>query len=73
MKPLLLIATVEDQIVNKTLVDGGVAFNILPRSMLHQFRRSFEDLIPHNIVVLTFMENLQILKESFVWILQWTV
>lgn len=30
MKPLHLIAMVEDQTINKIMVDGGVAFNILP-------------------------------------------
>ena len=51
MKPLHLIALVEDQIINKILVDGGDTFNILPRSMLCRFGRTIEDLIPHNIVV----------------------
>lgn len=45
---------VEDQIINKILVYGGIAFNILPRSMLRRFGRNVEDLIPHNIVVSDF-------------------
>jgi len=45
---------VEDQILNKILVDGGAALNILPRSMLWRFGRNVEDLIPHNIVVADF-------------------
>lgn len=36
MKPLNLTAMVEDQIVNKILVDGVVT-NILPKSMLRRF------------------------------------
>ena len=55
MKPLHLTAMVEDQIINKILVDGGVAFNILPRSMLHVFGRTVKDLSPHNIVVSNFV------------------
>ena len=54
MKPLHLTAMVEDQIINKVLVDGEVAFNILSRSMLRRFGRTVEDLIPHNIVVFDF-------------------
>lgn len=51
MKPLHLTAMVEYQIINKILIDGGDAFNILPRSMLQRFGRTVEDLIPHNIPV----------------------
>lgn len=54
MKLLHLTSTVEDQIINKILVYGGTAFNILPRSMLRRFGRNVEDLIPHNIVVSDF-------------------
>jgi len=54
MKPLHLIAMVEDQIINKILVYGGDAFNILPRSMLCRFGRTIEDSILHNIVVSDF-------------------
>ncbi|KAG5110936.1 hypothetical protein JHK82_040159 [Glycine max] len=42
---------VEDQIINKILINGGAAFNILPRSMLRRFGRTVEDLTPHNILV----------------------
>ncbi|RZC08647.1 hypothetical protein D0Y65_015380 [Glycine soja] len=54
MKPLHLTNMLEDQIINKILVDVGVAFNILPRSMLRRLGRTVEDLIPHNIVVSDF-------------------
>ena len=54
MKPLRFATMVEDQIINKILVDGGVAFNIIPRSMLWRFGRNVEDLIPHNILVSDF-------------------
>jgi len=54
MKPLHLTAMVQDQIINKVLIDGEVAFNILSRSMLRRFGRTVEDLIPHNIVVFDF-------------------
>ena len=51
MKPLHLTTMVEDQIINKILVDGGTAFSILPRSMLQRFGINIEDLIPQNKVV----------------------
>lgn len=51
MKSLHLTAMVEDQVINKILVDGGDAFNILPRSMLWRLGRNAEDSISHNIVV----------------------
>lgn len=54
VKLLHLTAIVQNQIINKILVDGGAAFNILPRSMLRKFCKSVEDLIPHNIVVSDF-------------------
>jgi len=54
MKPLHLSVIVEDQINSKILMDGGVAFNILPRCMLQRFGRNVKDLIPHNIVVSNF-------------------
>ena len=54
MKSLHLTTMVEDQVINKILVDGGAAFNILPRSMLQRFGRNVEDLIPYNIVVSDF-------------------
>lgn len=54
IKPLHLAAMVEDQLINKILIDGEVVFNILPRSMLHKFGRIVKDLIPHNIVVSDF-------------------
>lgn len=54
MKPYYLTAMVEDQIINKILVDGVVAFNILPKSMSQRFDKSLEDLIPNNIMVYDF-------------------
>ncbi|KHN30519.1 hypothetical protein glysoja_045713, partial [Glycine soja] len=57
MKSFHLTAMMKDQIINKIMFDRGVAFNILPRSMLRRFGRTIEDLIPHNIVVLNFCEK----------------
>ena len=54
MKQLHLTTMVEDQIINKILVDGGTAFSILPRSMLQRFGINIEDLIPQNKVVSNF-------------------
>lgn len=54
MKPLHFTSMVEDQIIHKILVDGRVAFNILPRLMSQRFGKNIEDLISHNIVVSDF-------------------
>lgn len=54
MKQLHLTTMVENQIINKILVDGGTVFSILPRSMLQRFGINIEDLIPQNKVVSNF-------------------
>nr|KYP40039.1 hypothetical protein KK1_038621 [Cajanus cajan] len=51
LKPLLLTLMIEGHEVNKVLVDGGAAVNILPRTMLKRFGKSMADLKPHNILI----------------------
>lgn len=45
---------VEGTIINKILVNGGVAINILLKCMLRRFGKTINDLILHNIVVFYF-------------------
>nr|KYP34103.1 hypothetical protein KK1_044978 [Cajanus cajan] len=51
LKPLLLTLMIEGHEVNKVLVDGGAAINILPRTMLKRFGKTIADLKPHNILI----------------------
>nr|KYP70906.1 hypothetical protein KK1_010146 [Cajanus cajan] len=51
LKPLLLTLMIEGQEVNKVLVDGGAAVNILPKTMLKRLGKSLTDLKPHNIMI----------------------
>nr|KYP60888.1 hypothetical protein KK1_023308 [Cajanus cajan] len=51
LKPLLLTLMIEGQEVNKVLVDGGAAVNILPKTMLKRFGKSLSDLKPQNIMI----------------------
>ncbi|XP_020205366.1 uncharacterized protein LOC109790594 [Cajanus cajan] len=51
LKPLLLTLMIEGVEVNKVLVDGGSAINILPQTMLKRFGKTLADLKPHNILI----------------------
>nr|KYP31280.1 hypothetical protein KK1_048525 [Cajanus cajan] len=51
LKPLLLTLMIEEQEVNKVLVDGGAAVNILPKTMLKMFGKSLAHLKPHNLMI----------------------
>uniref|UniRef100_A0A151UEV8 Uncharacterized protein n=1 Tax=Cajanus cajan TaxID=3821 RepID=A0A151UEV8_CAJCA len=51
LKPLLLTLMIEGVEVNKVLVDGGTAINILPQTMLKCFGKTLADLKPHNILI----------------------
>uniref|UniRef100_A0A151UEZ6 Uncharacterized protein n=1 Tax=Cajanus cajan TaxID=3821 RepID=A0A151UEZ6_CAJCA len=57
LKPLLLILMIEGHEVNKVLVDGGAAVNILLRTMLKRFGKSTADLKPHNILISDYAGN----------------
>lgn len=55
LKPLFIRVEVNGRIpVQKTLIDGGAAVNLVPKSMLKKFNKTEEDLIPHNMVVTNF-------------------
>nr|KYP31070.1 hypothetical protein KK1_049088 [Cajanus cajan] len=51
LKPLLLTLMIEGVKINKVLVDGGAAINILPQTMLKRFGKTLADLKPHNILI----------------------
>nr|KYP37009.1 hypothetical protein KK1_041822 [Cajanus cajan] len=51
LKPLLLTLMIEGHEVNKVLVDGGAAINILPKTMLKRFGKIVTDLKPLNILI----------------------
>nr|KYP33907.1 hypothetical protein KK1_045194 [Cajanus cajan] len=51
LKPLLLTLMIEGVEVNKVLVDGGAAINILPQTLLKRFGKTLADLKPHNILI----------------------
>nr|KYP33636.1 hypothetical protein KK1_045501 [Cajanus cajan] len=51
LKPLLLTLMIEGVEVNKVLVDGGAAINILPQTILKCFGKTLAYLKPHNILI----------------------
>ncbi|XP_057418402.1 uncharacterized protein LOC130712593 [Lotus japonicus] len=51
LKPLFVWARVEDKGVNKVLVDGGAAINLMPQFMLKKLGKTEVDLIPHDMVL----------------------
>jgi len=51
LKPLFIQAKVDGIGVNKVLVDGDVAVNLMPQSLLKKIGKLYTDLKPHNIVL----------------------
>ncbi|XP_020203117.1 uncharacterized protein LOC109788722 [Cajanus cajan] len=51
LKPLLSTLMIEGHEVNKVLVDGGAAVNILSRTMQKRFGKITADFKPHNILI----------------------
>jgi hypothetical protein len=51
LKPLFIRAKVEKHGVNKVLVDGGAAVNLMPRFMLKRIGMQDSDVRPHNMVL----------------------
>jgi len=51
LKPLLIQAKVDEVSVNKVLVDGGAAVNLIPRSLLKRIGKTDKDLKPHNVIL----------------------
>jgi hypothetical protein len=50
LKPLFIQAKINDVGINKVLVDGGAAVNLLPHFLLKKIVLSESDLKPHNVV-----------------------
>jgi hypothetical protein len=51
LKPLFIQAKVNDIGVNKVLIDGGAAVNLMPEFLLNKTGKYSTDLHPHNIVL----------------------
>ncbi|MCI21838.1 hypothetical protein A2U01_0043008, partial [Trifolium medium] len=51
LKPLFIQAKVNDVGVNKVLIDGGAAINLMPEFLLRKIGKLPSDLYPHNIVL----------------------
>lgn len=51
LKPLFTQAKINNIGVNKVLLDGGAAVNLLPQSLLKKIGLSKSDLKPHNVVL----------------------
>jgi len=58
LKPLFIQAKVDDTRVNKVLVDGGAAVNLMPQSLLKKIGKCDADLKPHNIVFSNYEEKI---------------
>ena len=54
LKPFYIWAKVEDVGINKVLVDGGAAINLMPSILLKKIGKSVSDLRPHNMVLTDF-------------------
>ncbi|MCI72768.1 hypothetical protein A2U01_0094032, partial [Trifolium medium] len=58
LKPLFIKAEVnEDFKVNKVLIDGGTAVNLMPESFLSKIDKFEKDFMDHNIVITDFNGN----------------
>jgi hypothetical protein len=51
LKPLFIQAKVDEVNVNKVLVDGGAAVNMMPQSLLKRIGKTDKDLKPHNVIL----------------------
>jgi hypothetical protein len=51
LKSFFIQAKINDVGVNKVLVDGGAAVNLLPHLLLKKIGLSESDLKPHNVVL----------------------
>ena len=60
LRPLHIKADIAGKMVNWVLVDGGVAINLLPKSMLIKFRKTVDQLMKANIVVTDFTDKTSI-------------
>jgi len=51
LKPFFIQAKVDEVSINKVLVDGGTAFNLMPQSLLKRIDKTDKDLKPHNVIL----------------------
>jgi len=61
LKPLFIQAKVDDIGVNKVLVYGGAALNLMPHSLLKKIGKCGIDLIPKNIVLSNYVGKVEFL------------
>lgn len=57
LKTLFIRAKVYDVPINKILIDGGVAVNLMPQFLLSKIGKCEEDLKPHNMVLSNYEEK----------------
>jgi len=51
LKPLFIQTKVDDIGINKVLVDGGTAVNLMPQSILKKIGKTDTNLKPHNVIL----------------------
>jgi len=51
LKPLLIQAKVDEVSINKVLVGGGAAVNLMPQSLLKRIGKTDKDLKPHDVIL----------------------
>lgn len=57
LKPLFIRDKVDNTIVNKILVYGGIAFNLMPHFLLRKIGKYDTDMRPHNMVLSNYEAN----------------
>ena len=58
LKPLFIQAKINDVGINKVLVDGGAAVNLLPQFLLKKIGLSESDLETHNVILYNYEVDL---------------
>ncbi|KAK2422492.1 hypothetical protein QL285_033024 [Trifolium repens] len=71
LKPLFIRAKVEGVGINKVLIDGGAAVNLMPLSMLPKIGKYDCDLSAHNIVLSNYEGKTGHSRGQFKWMLLW--
>ncbi|KAK2450394.1 hypothetical protein QL285_009513 [Trifolium repens] len=71
LKPLFIRAKVEGVGINKVLIDGGAAVNLMPLSMLPKIGKYDYDLSAHNIVLSNYEGKTGYSRGQFKWMLLW--
>jgi hypothetical protein len=57
LKPLFIQAKVDEIGINKVLVDGGAAVNLMPESLLKRISKTDKDLKTHNVILSNYEGN----------------